>query len=164
MKGHFHYPQCAMDTTRLQTFSVSAELSDDPQWKRLTFSPLLASPRFFFFLPSVFLFIFISLSYPYSSVSDYPLSCFPPSLLFSPFPLPSYLSFIRRAGSGVTNYSEGAEKVAWALPSGLPCCITIRELAGTQQLLAAGTTTITSAPAPGRIDSARFKPSSCLSG
>lgn len=33
-----------------------------------------------------------------------------------------------------------------------------------QQPLAAGTTTTTPAAAPGRIDSAKFKTSSCLSG
>ncbi|CAB1413359.1 unnamed protein product [Pleuronectes platessa] len=39
-----------------------------------------------------------------------------------------------------------------------------REIAGMQQPLAAGTTTTTSAPAPGHIDSSKFKTSSCLSG
>lgn len=80
---------------------------------------------------------------------------FPLSL---PFPL-----FRRRAGSGVTNYAERAEKVVWVLPSGLPSWIIIREIAGTQQPLAAGTATA-SVPAPGCVDPARFKPSSCLTG
>lgn len=88
------------------------------------------------------------------------------SHVLSPPPLvsPSLPPFIRRAGSGVTNYFERAEKVVWALPSGLPCCIIIREIAGTQQPLAASTTTTTSSPALGHIDWAKFKPSSCLSG
>lgn len=80
---------------------------------------------------------------------------FPLSL---PFPL-----FRRRAGSGVTNYAERAEKVVWVLPSGLPSWIIIREVAGTQQPLAAGTAAA-SVPAPGCVDPARFKPSSCLTG
>lgn len=87
-----------------------------------------------------------------------------PPLLPSVLPYPPFPPFIRRAGSGVTNYSERAEKVVWALPSGLPCCIIIREIAGTLQPLAAGTTATTSAPALGHIDSVRFKLSSCLIG
>lgn len=70
---------------------------------------------------------------PLFSVSiDYPLSCAP----HLPLPPPSR-PFIRRTSSGVTNYSERVEKVVWALPSGLPCCITVREIAGRQQPLAA---------------------------
>lgn len=45
------------------------------------------------------------------------------------FPLsPPFLLFRRRAGSGVTNYAERAEKVVWVLPSGLPSWIIIREI------------------------------------
>lgn len=83
-----------------------------------------------------------------------------PPPLNSPFLPP----FIRGAGSGVTNYSERAEKVVWALPSGLPCCITIRQIAGTRQPLAAGTTATAPEPSQSHIDLAKFKPFSCLSG
>lgn len=51
-----------------------------------------------------------------------------------------------------------------ALPSGLPCCIIIREIAGMQQPLAAGTTATTSALEPGHIDLAKFKLSLWLNG
>lgn len=116
--------------------------------KRLTFSFLLVSPWFFLLLPSVY----SSSLWPclsFSSVSvDYPLSCLPLQSPppFLPSPLLPHPPFIR--GSGVTNYPERAEKVVWALPSGLPYCIIISEAAGTQQPVAAGTTAAAPAPAP----------------
>lgn len=123
--------------------------------KRLTFSFLLVSPWFFLLLPSVF----SSSLWPcllFSSVSvDYPLSCLPflppnppPHLPHSPRPSCPTLPLYEGAGSGVTNYSERAEKVVWALPSGLPYCIIVSEAAGTQQPVAAGTTAAAPAPAP----------------
>lgn len=85
-------------------------------------SPALCLPFLFMTLSPLFQWVcWLSLSPPASS-----------SLLPS-------LPFIWRAGSGVTNYSERAEKVVWALPSGLPCCIIIRETAGRLQPLAAST-------------------------
>lgn len=72
---------------------------------------------------------------PFFNVSvDGALSRLPPRLPPFPLSLPFPL-FIRRAGSGVTNYTERAEKVVWVLPSGLPSWIIIREVAGTQQPL-----------------------------
>lgn len=91
------------------------------------------SPRFLSLTPSSFpLYDPVS---PFFNVSvDGALSRLPPPSPRFPFPSPFPL-FIRRAGSGVTNYTERAEKVVWALPSGLPSCIIVREGAGTQQPL-----------------------------
>ena len=77
----------------------------------------------------------------------------PPHPLF-PLSLPFSL-FRRRAGSGVTNYTERAEKVVWVLPSGLPSWIIIREMAGTQR---------SHSLCPSATDPARFRPRSCLTG
>ena len=153
-------PQSVIDATGLQTFFCLCWTFKLSTVKEINlFLLACVSLIFLFLLPSVFPFLFMTLSLLSSVSVDYPLSCVPSSPC-----LPSFPPFMRRVGSGVTNYAERAEKVVWVLPSGLPCCIIIREIAGTQQPLAAGTTTTTLAPAPGCIDSARFKPSSCLSG
>lgn len=123
-------------------FYVS-ELWDHPQLRRLTFSSRLTSTWLLF--SSAFGLSSSQPRLPLCSVSAvYP----PPLLLLLSLLCPLFPPFSRRPGSGVTNYSKRAEKVAWALPSGLPCCINVTEPPETQQPLAASTAA--SASASGR--------------
>lgn len=110
------------------------------------------------FLPAHVFLIFLLTSVFLSSI--WPCLCWLSLVLSPPAPLVStpLPPFIWRAGSGVTNYSERAEKVVWVLPSGLPCWIIIREIAGMRH------NNHNLRPSTGRIDSAKFKPCSCLSG
>lgn len=118
-----------------------SELWNCPRLKRLTFSSRLTS-CWVFLSPGFGLSLQCNLVFPLQCLRWQSLVPSPP-LQCPPFP-----PFIRRPGSRVTNYSERAEKVAWALPSGLPCCIIVSEIAGTQQPQAAGTTTAASASEP----------------
>lgn len=161
VEGLWLCPQFVTNETGWQTYFLLCWTFRVPTAKEINlFLQAHVSPTFLSLAPSSFPF-----SWPCLPFSECLCSLCPVPLTHTPcFPFPP-LSFSLEEGQvqGSPITQRGLRKLYGFCPRGCHLGLSSGRFAGTQWPLAAGTAAA-SVPAPGCVDPARFKPSSCLTG